>query len=158
MSGADVVGVAGLEKAVFGEEAWSPGMLEEELAGVPATRYYLVAEGPAREIVGYGGLLVAGFQADVVTLAVAADHWGEGIGTALLEGLIGETARRGCTELFLEVRVDNDRAKRLYRRHGFEGIGLRPGYYQPSGTDALVMRRQVQAGAGQAPHPAGDPA
>ncbi len=158
MSGADVVGVASLERSVFGEEAWSAGMLEEELAGIPATRYYLVAEGSAGEIVGYGGLLVVGDQADVVTLAVAAGHWGEGIGTALLEGLIGETARRGCTELFLEVRVDNERAKRLYHHHGFEGIGLRPGYYQPSGTDALVMRRPMSAGAGQAPHPAGDPA
>jgi [ribosomal protein S18]-alanine N-acetyltransferase len=158
MSGADVGGVASLDRSVFGEEAWSAGMLEDELTGVPATRYYLVAEGAAGQIVGYGGLLVAGVQADVVTLAVAADHWGEGIGTALLEGLIGETTRRGCRELFLEVRVDNDRAKRLYRRHGFEGIGLRPGYYQPSGTDALVMRRPIQAGAGQTPHPAGDPA
>jgi [ribosomal protein S18]-alanine N-acetyltransferase len=158
MAGADVGGVASLDRSVFGEEAWSAGMLEEELAGVPATRYYLVAEDAAGRIVGYGGLLVAGDQADVVTLAVAADHWGEGIGTALLEGLIGETARRGCRELFLEVRVDNDRAKRLYRRHGFEDIGLRPGYYQPSGTDALVMRRPIQAGVGQSPHPAGDPA
>jgi ribosomal-protein-alanine N-acetyltransferase len=154
MSAADIPAVASLEKTVFGAEAWSPGMLSEELAGVPATRYYLVAE-DAGQFVGYAGLLIAGDQADVVTLAVAAGRWGEGIGTALLDGLIGETARRGCTELFLEVRVDNERAKRLYRRHGFVGIGLRPGYYQPSGTDALVMRRPVQVTAGQ-PAPAGE--
>jgi ribosomal-protein-alanine N-acetyltransferase len=157
MSGADVQAVASLEKSVFGVEAWSAGMLAEELASAPATRWYLVAE-EAGAVLGYAGLLVAGDQADVVTLAVAADRWGEGVGTSLLDGLIGEAARRGCTELFLEVRVDNDRAKRLYRRHGFEGIGLRHGYYQPSGTDALVMRRPIQAVAGQAPHPAGDPA
>jgi ribosomal-protein-alanine N-acetyltransferase len=155
MSGTDIPAVAGLEKSVFGAEAWSAGMLEEELAGAPATRHYLVAEA-AGAILGYAGLLVAGEQADVVTLAVAADHWGEGIGTALLDGLIGEAGRRGCTELFLEVRVDNERAKRLYRRNGFEGIGLRRGYYQPSGTDALVMRRPIQVVAGQASHPAGD--
>lgn len=154
MSAADIPAVASLEKTVFGAEAWSPGMLSEELAGVSATRYYLVAE-DAGQFVGYAGLLIAGDQADVVTLAVAAGRWGEGIGTALLDGLIGETARRGCTELFLEVRVDNERAKRLYRRHGFVGIGLRPGYYQPSGTDALVMRRPVQVTAGQ-PAPAGE--
>lgn len=157
MSGADVAAVAGLDKSVFGAEAWSVGMLTEELASAPATRWYLIAE-EAGAVLGYAGLLVAGDQADVVTLAVAAERWGEGIGTALLDGLIGEAARRGCTELFLEVRVDNDRAKRLYRRHGFEGIGLRHGYYQPSGTDALVMRRPIQAVAGQAPHHAGDPA
>ena len=31
-------------------------------------------------------------------------------------------------------------AQRLYRSRGFEPIGVRHGYYQPSGTDALVMR------------------
>ncbi len=141
----DVPAVASLDVSVFGAEAWSADMLAAELAGHPVTRYYLVAV-DAGEVVGYGGLLLTGGdQADVVTLAVAAERWGEGIGAALLDGLIGEAARRGCTELFLEVRVDNERAKRLYRRHGFEGIGLRRGYYQPSGTDALVMRRPVEA-------------
>jgi ribosomal-protein-alanine N-acetyltransferase len=91
-------------------------------------------------ITGYGGLAEAGGQADVLTLAVAEDQWGRGIGGALLDGLLEEATRRGCTEVFLEVRVDNERAQRLYRRRGFTGIGVRRGYYQPSNTDALVMR------------------
>jgi [ribosomal protein S18]-alanine N-acetyltransferase len=78
-----------------------------------------------------------------VTLAVASGHWGLGIGSALLEALITEAARRGCTWVFLEVRTDNSRAQRLYRRYGFTEIGIRRGYYQPSGADALVMRRDV---------------
>jgi len=81
----------------------------------------------------------------VLTLAVAAHRWGEGIGGALLDGLLTEAARRGCSEVFLEVRVDNDRAQRLYRGRGFIDIGIRRGYYQPSGTDALVMRRISEA-------------
>ena len=115
-------------------------------------RYYLVAT-EAGEIAGYGGLLVAGAQADLVTLGVATERWGHGIGAALLRALIGETARRGCSELFLEVRVDNERAQRLYRRHGFEGIGVRRGYYQPSGADALVMRRPIDPGEASAAPP-----
>ena len=63
---------------------------------------------------------------------------------ALLENMLAEAARRGCTEVFLEVRVDNDRAQHLYRRYGFAGVGLRRGYYQPSGADALVMRRETE--------------
>jgi ribosomal-protein-alanine N-acetyltransferase len=149
MAGADIHAVADLEQAVFGGEAWSAGMLAEELAGAPQTRYYLVAEEHGA-ILGYGGLMLAGEQADVVTIGVRQGRWGEGIGTALLTGLITEATRRGCRELFLEVRVDNDRAKRLYHHHGFEGIGIRPGYYQPSGTDALVMRRPLQPAPGAA--------
>ena len=133
--------------ALFGEEAWSPDMLASELATKPGGKYYLVAVEDG-VIAGYGGLLTAsGSQADVVTLGVAEDRWGKGIGAALLEGLLAEAAQRGCADVFLEVRVNNDRAQRLYRRHGFANAGLRRGYYQPSGTDALVMRRVMRPAA-----------
>ena len=38
------------------------------------------------------------------------------------------------------MRADNDVAQSLYRDHGFVEVGLRRGYYQPSGTDAVVMQ------------------
>ncbi len=140
MASSDLKGVLTLERALFGVEAWSRPMLEAELAEQPHSRYYLVADDDGA-IAGYAGLLVASAQADVLTLAVAADRWGQGTGSALLEALLTEAERRGCTEVFLEVRTDNDRAQRLYRRYGFSQVGIRKGYYQPSGTDALVMRR-----------------
>jgi [ribosomal protein S18]-alanine N-acetyltransferase len=147
MASVDLPAVARLETTLFGEEAWSAGMLATELAGEPA-RYYLVAADDG-VIAGYAGMLASGGgQADVLTVGVAHDRWGEGIGAALVEDLLAEAARRGCTEVILEVRVDNDRAQRLYRRHGFDGVGIRRGYYQPSGTDALVMRHPI---AGAAP-------
>ena len=144
MEMADVAAVAVMEKALFGAEAWSPELLAGELTADQGSRYYLVAEQDGM-ITGYGGLAEAGGQADVLTLAVAEDRWGRGIGGALLDGLLEEAARRRCTEVFLEVRVDNERAQRLYRRRGFTGIGVRRGYYQPSNTDALVMRLAAPA-------------
>jgi len=146
MTEADLDQVMELEQAVFGAEAWSRQMLAAELKQQPASRYYLVADDDGG-IAGYAGLLGAGWQGDVVTLAVASDRWGEGIGSALLEALLTEAARRGCTEVFLEVRTDNGRAQQLYRRHDFTEIGIRRGYYQPSGADALVMRRSLPRGA-----------
>ena len=142
MTSADLDAVLGLELALFGEESWSRQMLEAELAEQPRSRYYLVASDDG-VITGYAGLLVAGAQADVLTLAVAADRWGQGTGAALLEALLAEARRRGCAEVFLEVRVDNARAQALYRRYGFGEVGIRKGYYQPSGADALVMRRDL---------------
>ena len=136
----DVHAVAALEEALFGAEAWSAELLATEVTTDPASRYYIVADDDG-VIAGYGGLLAQpGGQADVLTLAVAEHRWGEGIGGALLDGLLTEAGRRGCTDIFLEVAVDNDRAQRLYRRRGFTDIGIRRAYYQPSGTDALVMR------------------
>ena len=141
MTPADLPAVLRLEAALFGDEAWSEAMLTSELEGVEASgRYYLVAE-DAGGLVGYAGLLSpGGGQADVLTMAVAKDRWGQRIGAMLLDSLVAEAARQGCTEVFLEVRVDNDRAQRLYRSRGFAGIGVRRGYYQPTGTDALVMQ------------------
>lgn len=131
-----------MEQALFGEESWSRQMLEGELAEQPRSRYYVVADDDG-VISGYAGLMVAGTQADVLTIAVAAGKWGLGTGSALLDALLAEAQRRRCTEVFLEVRVDNTRAQRLYHRYGFTQIGVRKGYYQPSGTDALVMRRDL---------------
>jgi len=140
MTHADLPAVLGLEHALFGEEAWTEGMLASELGGVASGRYYLVAEDDG-EVIGYAGLLTpGGGQADVLTMAVTEQRWGRRVGATLLDALISEAARRGCTEVFLEVRIDNERAQRLYAGRGFTEIGVRRGYYQPSGTDALVMR------------------
>jgi [ribosomal protein S18]-alanine N-acetyltransferase len=146
MTSADIDAVLLLEHDLFGEEAWSRQMLEGELAEQARSRYYLVTEYDGR-VTGYAGLLVAGTQADVLTIAVAADRWGRGTGSAMLEALLAQAARQGCTEVFLEVRTDNMRAQRLYRRYGFAEVGIRKGYYQPSGADALVMRRDFAAGS-----------
>jgi [ribosomal protein S18]-alanine N-acetyltransferase len=146
MTTADLDSVLALELDLFGEEAWSRQMLVGELGQQPDSRYYLVAEEDG-EIVAYAGLLAAGGQGDVLTIAVATDRWGQGIGSALLERLLAEADRRGCSEVFLEVRADNARAQRLYRRRGFADVGIRRAYYQPSGTDAIVMRLDLQQSA-----------
>jgi len=86
-------------------------------------------------------MFTGGPQADVVTLAVDPAHWGRGTGTALLNALLDEAGNRGCAEALLEVREDNPRARQLYVRHGFTEVGVRRGYYQPSGVDAVVMRK-----------------
>ena len=95
-------------------------------------------------LVGYAGMMFTGGpQADVLTLAVDPAHWGQGTGTALLCALVDEAARRGHTEVMLEVRKDNLRARGLYLGHGFTEVGIRRGYYQPSGVDAVVMRKAL---------------
>jgi ribosomal-protein-alanine N-acetyltransferase len=59
----------------------------------------------------------------------------------LLESLLAYAAERGAHRVLLEVAADNAPAQRLYAAHGFQPVGLRRGYYQPSNTDAVVMMR-----------------
>ncbi|HTJ71988.1 MAG TPA: ribosomal protein S18-alanine N-acetyltransferase [Actinospica sp.] len=140
----DIPGVILLEHAAFPEDAWSVGMFWSELAEA-SSRYYLVAEeytGDEQEprLIGYAGLLAGVGEAEVLTIAVDPSRAGRGLGAILLTELMREAARRDCDDVVLEVRVDNDRAQRLYRRFGFEALGIRKGYYQPMNIDALVMR------------------
>ena len=135
----DIAAAAELERALFAADPWTEAGFWSELAGVPETRYYVVAE-DCGALVGYAGLLVVAGEADVQTVAVDGSRQGAGVGRALVEELLAEAGRRGCTQVMLEVREDNEVARALYASLGFTGVGRRRGYYGP-GADALLMRR-----------------
>jgi ribosomal-protein-alanine N-acetyltransferase len=80
-----------------------------------------------------------GDEAHVTTIAVDPRHHRRKIGTRLLYELIQEGLRMGAQAVSLEVRVSNWGAQRLYSRFGFRPVGVRKGYYQETGEDALVM-------------------
>ncbi|WP_431931857.1 ribosomal protein S18-alanine N-acetyltransferase [Micromonospora sp. RP3T] len=128
-----------IEADLFGAEQWSPGMFWNELAN---GHFYLVAVDDDGTVAGYAGLAAAPpDEAWVQNIAVRRDAQRRGVGRLLLEALLAEAARRGVRSTLLEVAADNAPAQRLYATYGFEPIGVRRGYYQPSNTDALVMQR-----------------
>jgi ribosomal-protein-alanine N-acetyltransferase len=100
-------------------------------------------------MVGYGGLIAYDDEAHVATLGVTTALQGEGIGSLLLDALLAEADKRSPVVL-LEVRADNAAAQRLYKRRGFVEIGRRRGYYQPSGADAVIMKRKRVRSLGRA--------
>jgi [ribosomal protein S18]-alanine N-acetyltransferase len=129
-----------IEADLFGDERWTAAMFWNELA---AGHYYIVAVGDDGTVVGYAGLSVTPpDEAWVQNIAVRRDAQRHGIGRALLTELLAEAGRRGVTKTLLEVAVDNGAAQKLYANYGFEPVGVRRGYYQPSNTDALVMMRE----------------
>jgi len=160
MSVEDLPAVMVLEEELFAPDTWTAEMYRDELSRAD-TRYYLVAEFhlegdegdededeqgalpvPAAPVmVGYGGLIAYDDEAHVATLGVTKALQGEGVGSLLLDALLEEADKRSPVVL-LEVRADNAVAQHLYRRRGFTEIGRRRGYYQPSGADAVVMKRK----------------
>ena len=147
----DLERILPLEQVLFPSDPWTLEQFWAELAGVPATRHYVLVEIDG-EITGYAGLIATRHEADIQTLAVRQDRQGAGIGARLLTELLTETRRRGVGEVVLEVRADNQPAQRLYRRFGFAQVGVRRGYYRPRPidqlhghappVDALLMRRR----------------
>lgn len=137
----DVEAAHRIETDLF-PDPWSVEAFWSELAHVPETRHYLVADVDGA-VAGYAGLAATGHQADVQTLAVARDRQGSGLGRRLLDALLAEARRRGAGEVLLDVRAENLVAQALYAGAGFERIAVRRGYYQPGGTDALVLRLRL---------------
>jgi ribosomal-protein-alanine N-acetyltransferase len=138
-----------IEDELFGAERWSAAMFWNELAN---GHYYLVAIDDGR-LVGYAGLQLPTAprarplpnppdEAWVQNVGVRTSAQRRGIGRALLEALLAEAERQKAGKVLLEVAVDNGPAQKLYARYGFESVGIRRGYYQPSNTDALVMLRE----------------
>lgn len=131
-----------LEQLLFADESpWSLDTFRAILTD-KFSYYYAAIEG--EQVVGFAGAYVPstiGAQAEIHNIAVHPDYQGRGVGKRLLERLL-EYIDRYDAHTFLEVRVDNERAIGLYRQYGFELIGTRKRYYQPSGMDAYVMCRE----------------
>lgn len=138
----DLGSIMHLENGIFGSDAWPEDTMRGELQSNHC--WYVVAfrpETPER-IEAYAGLHAprGSGAADIQTIAVAPESRRGGLGRLIVRTLVNEAVKRGATEIFLEVRVDNPAAERLYRSLGFEQISVRKRYYQPDNIDALVMR------------------
>jgi ribosomal protein S18 acetylase RimI-like enzyme len=61
---------------------------------------------------------VGAHLAELISLAVAAETRGQGLGTALMDAVDAELERRGVHDLEVAVMAGNDRALRFYERRG----------------------------------------
>ena len=144
MTGEHVTALLPFELEMFGAEAWSERSYRDELADT-ANRHYLAIEDYDGALLGWAGLLVVADSAEILTVGVVPSARRRGLGRLMLAALYREAVARGAKELFLEVRVDNEPARSLYRREGFEEVGRRPGYYDAGRVDAVTMRKELPA-------------
>jgi [ribosomal protein S18]-alanine N-acetyltransferase len=93
---------------------------------------------------GFSNFRKLGFvkKGHVVSVAVLEEHRGKGLGKALmLEGINGVMHRRG-DEIYLEVRVSNTGAIKMYERLRFEIKSRLRSYYR-DGEDAYLMALEL---------------
>ena len=93
---------------------------------------------------GFSNFRKLGFvkKGHVVSVAVLGEHRGKGLGKALmLEGINGVMHRRG-DEIYLEVRVSNTGAIKMYERLRFEIKSRLRSYYR-DGEDAYLMALEL---------------
>jgi N6-L-threonylcarbamoyladenine synthase len=146
----DLSAIMAIEKACFGNDAWSRATMLGELVA-PHT-FYLVAFDD-QEIIGYAGLskVQSAQSADVQTIAVLEKQRGRGLGRELMNRLIQEAERLSAKEVWLEVREDKPAPQALYASMGFQSVDRRENYYQPDGVAAIVMRLTLAADSHREP-------
>ena len=135
MEKADVGAVVDLEKAIF-SDAWSENSVQGTLDNRFAIAYVAEAQG---EFAGYflGTQLFE--EAEVYRIAVHPSFRKQGIGHALMEAFMKESAKRGATEWSLEVRAKNAPAIALYESFGYRTESVRKNYYHNPEEDAAIM-------------------
>ena len=124
-----------IEKESF-TTPWSRESFEMELDNGHA-RYIIASEGA--DVVGYAGYWRIFDEAHVTNVAIKKDRRGMGYGKALMIRIMDLAKAEGVLAMTLEVRAGNVTALRLYEKLGFQSAGVRPGYYEDNGEDAVIM-------------------
>ena len=79
-------------------------------------------------------------EAHLLSIAVKETQQTKGIGSLLLKSMINQCKVMGINQVFLEVRVSNEKAIAFYQKNGFEKDAIRDKYYSGDiPEDALLM-------------------
>lgn len=139
----DIPVLVGYDKELFPYSPWNSAQFKEEFAGIPATRFFSVAE-DGNQIVGYAGCFSPGedIEADILTVGVIASHRGRGIAKEFIKQMEIWAKERKAKAMMLEVEISNVPAISLYESLGYMKISVRMDYYGP-GKDAQIMRKEL---------------
>jgi ribosomal-protein-alanine N-acetyltransferase len=107
-------------------------------------RVSLVAEDPETGVVGFAVACLVGPQAELETIAVAAESQRRGVARRLLTAMAVELKQAQIREVTLEVRASNHPALALYRSLGFVETGRRPRYYVDPVEDAVLLSLELE--------------
>ncbi|MBS0435918.1 MAG: ribosomal protein S18-alanine N-acetyltransferase [Proteobacteria bacterium] len=126
---------------------WTHGNFVDSLAAGYDARVLYDDQGA---ILGYFVAMAGVEEMHLLNITVAPRAWHQGHGRFMLDALEALCRERGARQLWLEVRVSNERARAIYRRRGFAEVGRRKGYYPDAHgkrEDAIVMSLGIE-GAG----------
>ena len=106
---------------------------------------FALMHGHGAEPNGFVMAWAAAGDSELLTVAVVPEARRKGVGAALVTSAGVAALVRGAASMHLEVAEDNEGARALYRKLGYEEAGRRHAYYAGEGgsVDAIVMRRAL---------------
>lgn len=131
--------ISALEAVIF-TDAWSE---ESIFAAAENLRTRILAALDDQDaLMGYLIVTQVMDVADIDNIAVSPDFRRQGIASLLLDTALEQMD----ADVFLEVRASNAPAIGLYQKYGFARIGIRRYYYEKPREDAILMKRERDAG------------
>jgi ribosomal-protein-alanine N-acetyltransferase len=93
------------------------------------------------DIIGYYIALFTLDECELLNITITSKLQKKGFGELMLMDLFSECRKANIVNIFLEVRKSNLLAIRLYKKSGFNEIGIRNNYYQNKDgkEDAILM-------------------
>lgn len=143
MTTADLDQVLYIEQDSFISTSWNRESFYAEITRNKYAYYTVARLKYSPKVIGYGGIWIVFDEAHITTLAVHPHYRQVGIGTFLLKNMLKTAFAKGAGKIFLEVRVSNAGARRLYEKFNFRVIARRKNYYFDE--DALVMMCESSA-------------
>ena len=123
------------------DDFWNYNIFKGELEN-PNSKY--IACKLNNKIVGYAGIWKSVDDVHITNIVTRKTCRNKGIAIKMLESLI-ELAKqeKDITSITLEVNSNNIAAKNLYKKFGFNVVGLRKKYYNNI-DDALIMTKDLK--------------
>lgn len=137
----DVESVFEIETLSF-KSPWSKEAFINEVGQNQLAVYFVVTlDG---QVVGYAGMWTVVDELHVTNVAITPEQRGKGLSSKIMEKLFEFAVANKFTSMTLEVRTTNKVAISLYEKYGFNGFGVRKGYYQDTNEDALIMWKEFK--------------
>lgn len=133
----DLDEICKVEAEAYGNHHWSRDAFINEYENNLA-KYY-IARNNDNNLLGYLGAWMIIDEAHITTLAVSPNFKRKKVAQTLMNCFIEDCYKNMVKYITLEVRVSNEPAISLYKKFGFNSLGVRKGYYQDNNEDALIM-------------------
>ena len=140
----DLEGVLAVEEESF-TNPWTREMYAWELQNRTVCHVYVVRTEDCL-VAGFCAFWLVFDEIHINNVALRPRFRQQGIGTALMQHVLGEGKRLGARRATLEVRASNADALRLYQRLGFYVAASRRRYYSSPVEDALILWRNEPEG------------
>lgn len=117
---------------------WTRGNFTDALA----SGYQIQLIKGGNELIGYFVAMLGVDEAHLLNITVAPEFQRQGWALVLLNALTLWARGQGAQWLWLEVRMNNQRARHIYGQYGFREVGVRKRYYPAANglrEDAVVM-------------------